>query len=361
MLDVQGTALRQSGFVVFSLPRSRSFWLSCFLNYGDWTCGHDEIRHVRSLQDVTAWLGMSNTGTIETAAAPFWRLLPSQTRVCVIRRPVADVVASMLRTGVEYDEGGLWREMRKLDAKLDQIASRVPNALSLDYADLVTEDGCARVFEHCLPYAHDRNWFAAASPLNMQVNVPAMVRYFHAHQAQLANAARQAKQAMLAKFISRPVASDRFTFQQESFRSFLRDGTALFAEHLIAVGEAPNAYDEKNLPLLQKLDDIGALQITTARSNGRMFGYLMTIVCPSLESVSKTEALNTTFYASRHAPGIGIKLQRASLAALRTRGVDSVTFRAGTRGGGPRMGALYRRLGAEDFGQLFTLDIKGAA
>lgn len=36
-------------FVVFSMPRSRSAWLARFLSYGDWHCGHDEIRHFRSL------------------------------------------------------------------------------------------------------------------------------------------------------------------------------------------------------------------------------------------------------------------------------------------------------------------------
>ncbi len=27
-------------FVVFGLPRSRTAWLSRFLTYGDWVCGH---------------------------------------------------------------------------------------------------------------------------------------------------------------------------------------------------------------------------------------------------------------------------------------------------------------------------------
>ena len=45
-------------FVVFALPRSRSAWLARFLTWGDWMCGHDELRHCRSLDDVRAWLAM---------------------------------------------------------------------------------------------------------------------------------------------------------------------------------------------------------------------------------------------------------------------------------------------------------------
>jgi hypothetical protein len=52
-----------------------------------------------------------------------------------------------------------------------------------------------------------------------------------------------------------------------------------------------------------------------------------------------------------------MKLQRASLAALRERGVDEVVMRAGHRGSGPRLGTIYRRLGAEEFGNLYRLEL----
>lgn len=151
---------------------------------------------------------------------------------------------------------------------------------------------------------------------------------------------------------------DAFSYQQEPFEDWFRDGTELFDEHLVHVGEQPGAYATKNLPLLRTLDTLGVMQITTARGhNGRMLGYLMAIICPSFESETKLEAMHTTFFASSDAPGLGLRLQRASIDALRARGVSCVVFRAGTRGSGPRMGALYRRLGAEEFGQLFMLEL----
>ena len=149
-----------------------------------------------------------------------------------------------------------------------------------------------------------------------------------------------------------------FTFQQEPFDVWLRDGEALFDEHLVDVGEAPGEWAGKNLPLMRKLSASGVLHVTTARCNGKMFGYLMSIFSPTLYDSGRTEALHTTFYCSPSAPGLGLKLQRASIEFLRGIGVAEVIFRAGTRGAGPKLGALYRRLGAEECGQLFILKLK---
>ena len=55
-----------------------------------------------------------------------------------------------------------------------------------------------------------------------------------------------------------------------------------------------------------------------------------------------------------------MKLQRAAIETLQARGVNEVFFRAGVRGSGPRMGAMYRRLGAADDGQLYKLNLKAA-
>ena len=66
-------------FVIFALPRSRTFWLSKFLTAGGWVCEHDEARHVRGMDDVRSALGREFTGYVETGAAPFWPLIRSTT------------------------------------------------------------------------------------------------------------------------------------------------------------------------------------------------------------------------------------------------------------------------------------------
>lgn len=91
-----------------------------------------------------------------------------------------------------------------------------------------------------------------------------------------------------------------------------------------------------------------------------MFGYLMTMTGPSLASEGVTVGVHTTFFASPDAPGLGLKLQRAANAALREQGVERVFMQAGTRADGPRLGSLYKRLGAEHDGQMFRLELTEA-
>lgn len=349
-------------FVVFALPRSRTKWLSAFLSYNGWECGHEQARYLRSPDDIKAWLSIPAQGTAETAAAPFWRTLRAiapQARVVVVRRPPDEVIASMSRLGIAFDPASLATVVRSLDAKLDQITARWPGALSVRFADLAEEATCAQVFEHCLPFRHDPAWWAAVAPLNLQINMPALVRYAAAYAPQLAKVAAQLKQQTVASMAGGRRDIEGVTFQQEPFETFYHDATACFEEHLVQTGQAPDDHTRKNLPLLRALDGIGALQIITARSrNGLMHGYLMSIVSPSLDSPNIIEGTHTIFFASPDVRGLGMKLQRAALDALRARGVNEVVMRAGVRGSGPRLGTLYRRLGAEEFGQIYRLKLE---
>ena len=348
-------------FIVLALPRSRTAWLARFLSYGDWFCGHEEIRHVRSLADTKAWFAQPCIGTSETAAAPFWRTLARlqpDVRVLVVRRPVEEVIESLLKTH-PFDRMLLEKTMRRLDHKLDQIERRMPNVLSIKFSDLVNEETCARAFEHCLPHKHDHAHWARLAPLNIQVNMPALMRYMQAHAPQLSTAAQQAKAQQLIEWTRRPFREpDDMTFREEDFDVFYRDAQSLFREHSLAVGESPDSYTTKNIELFRSLDKHGELQVITARQNGRMFGYLLTATAPSLETPGERVAVHNLFYASPDFPGLGRRLQKAAVEALRHHGVRELVLRAGTRGDGPRLGALYRRMGAEDHGHLYLLKLK---
>lgn len=346
-------------FLVLSLPRSRSFWLSRFLTYGEWACGHEELRHMRSLDDVTAWFSQGCTGTAETAAAPFWRLIGENVRIVTVRRPVKQVVDSLMNLpGLVFDRARLEAAMRRHDRKLDQLEARIPGLLSVTFDELNDEETCRRVFEHCLPYVHDHEHWARLAPLNQQCNMLALMRYQAAYAPTMEKLGKIAKHQMLSRLAVRePVTANGMTIQTEDFETWLRDAPALFDEHLVGVGEAPEDWAKKNIPLMRTLYDAGCMQIMTGRSNGRMFGYLMTFITPSMTSKSVTTATNATFYASPDAPGLGLKLQRASLKALKERGADEVFYECGARGSGPRLSTMYRRLGAQEHGQVYRLQL----
>jgi GNAT superfamily N-acetyltransferase len=315
------------------------------------------------MDDVKSWFSQPNTGTVETAAAPFWRLVQSirpDIRTVVVRRPVAEVVESCMALNMGFDRAVMTAAMTKLDYKLDQIERRIPNVLSITFADLATEETCARVFEHCLSLPFDRDRWTAMSVTNLQSDMAATIRYAKAYLGQLTKMAKVAKHRILTDMSRGCPETEGVTFQQETFAGWYHDAQKLLAEHCYQIGEASDSHMGKNLELMDRLDRAGVMQIITARSNGRMFGYLMTVFGPSLESVGGTEALNLTFFASPDFRGLGMKLQRASAEALRKRGIDAVFLRAGVRGSGPRLGTLYRRMGAEDYGVMYKLDLKAA-
>ena len=349
-------------FVILALPRSRTTWLSKFLTYRTWSCGHEEIRHLRSMDDARAWFTQDCTGTAETLAAPWWRLirkLSPDTKLVVVRRPVAEVVDSLMALPLAFDREKLETSFARLDRKLDQIVART-GCMSVSYDGLNSKQTCRELFEYCLPYAFDEAHWRRWAKQNVQCDMRGLMRYMTAYGPALERVSSVARHQSLTALQKRPpVVSEGMTLQTESFDEWVRGGRKLFDDHLILVGEAPGEWEAKNLPLMSRIYDADCMQIMTARSNGRMFGYLMTLVAPSLTAEGLTTASHTTFYASPDAPGLGLKLQRAALAALKERGVDHVVMQAGTRGSGPRMASMFKRLGAQDDGQMFRLQLEG--
>ena len=353
-------------FIVLSLPRSRSAWLSHFLSYGDAVCGHEEIRRMRTLDDVKAWFSQPMIGSAETAAAPWWRLFPKvapDANIVIVRRPVDDVVESLSRIkGTAYDRIALRAAMEYHARKLDQVEARCDNVLSVNFADLETEATCRAVFEHCLPYSFDKAHWQALDGVNIQINLPAMMRYFEAYRPAIDKLASVARHRILSDMAMRPAREpDGMTFQTETFDGWLEDARHLLEEHHVQIGEDPENWRNKNIPLLRTMFEMGAMQITTARSNGRMFGYLMTLMTPSLATAGMTSAVNTAFFADPSCAGLGLKLQRAALSSFRDQGVGEVLWETNTVGGGNRIGSIYRRLGAEEKGSVFRLKLRECA
>lgn len=348
-----------NGFIVLALPRSRTTWLSKFLSYQDWECGHDQLRYMRSLDDIKCWFSLEKTGTCETAAAPFWRLLlkyAPDIRVVTIRRPVDEVVESLGKAGMSNLDA-IRAGLTKLDHKLDQVEGRMPWVKSVRYADLSDEVTCGEIFEFCLPYGHDRAWWQKWNETNVQTNLAALTRYIGAHMEALNKLAAQAGQAMFKDMAVRPVNMAAVTIKEESCEDWFRDCPHLFRQHCADVNENPDNWINKNWDLFSKLHSLGYLQVMVARSNGKPFGYLMTLLSPSLETPGEMLAQHTTFYAAKEFPGLGLKLQRAAMAVLKEKNVSEIVMRAGVRGDGERIGALYQRLGAQDFGRMYRIEL----
>lgn len=176
-------------FIVYALPRSRTAWLSRFLTYGGWTCRHERAIEIREIADIPAFFAAPMTGSVETAAAQAWQIIHQQVpniRAAVIRRAVEDVVQAMMRVDLggefRYDEARLRKNMAYGDRMLGQVA-RLPGVLELEMADLDHEDGARAIFEHCLGLPFDRDWWLSLKDQDVQVDVRAHIRYYHANFA----------------------------------------------------------------------------------------------------------------------------------------------------------------------------------
>lgn len=329
--------------------------MSRLLTYNDVVCGHDEIRHLRSMEDLRSWFALPLTGSVETAAAPFWRLIPAEVTVAVVHRPVEQIMASLRRVGMGFDDAVMARQLRYVSAKLRQVAHRRPNVLTLTFDDLATEDGCARLFEHCLPYKHDHDWWAAMAPLNAPVNLTHALHWFGAYATQMEKVRRIARFEML-RTLRRPIEMDGVVFAPEPLAQAFADpdGMRLMSEECVALGEYPEAWSQMNIPLLERLEARGALHIMTARSNGRMFGYIVSAIGEAFHARDQLEAEQVSFFADPQWPGLGRKLQRAACDDLRACGVNRVMMFAPDD---TRVGLLYRRLGARETGRRFVMEM----
>jgi len=197
-----------SPFLILALPRSRTAWISKFLTYGEWHCGHEQLRYMRSIEDVISWHGMGEIGTAETAAAPHWRLalaLFPDLNIITIRRDRREVLDSFARMGIGGEAPGTMLE--RLDRKLDQIERRGPNVTAIDYHELDSESGAKRLWESTLPYPFDREWYSLLAPLNIQLSLPHLLRYYSAHESQIVRFAAVAKET--TKVLIREAAQAR--------------------------------------------------------------------------------------------------------------------------------------------------------
>lgn len=314
------------------------------------------------MEDVRSWLIQPSTGTIETAGASWWRLLPSGIRVVTIRRPVAEVVDSLMRLGLPFNRDVLTNGIQRLDRKLDQVEVRIPDVLSVQFSDLAGEDTCAKVFEHCLPYRHDHNRWSAMAPINIQINMRTMLRYAVSHAPQTLRLAEQAKQQMLSDLHQGSgFIADGITISEESFDAYFPRAIQEIREHAVRIGLGSDYPDQMNFEMMKQQADTGCLQTVIARCNGRVLGYLLTVLQSCFNNKNILAAHHGTIWASNETRGLSLRMYRVSNDLLRQKGYGEIIYRAGPIGDGPRLVSAFKRLGAEPCGYLYRQDIQEKA
>lgn len=181
-------------FVVFSLPRSRSTWLSVFLSSPDARCGHDIGPTLNRPEDFGARLRGDLIGTCETGAVFAWplirKMLP-EARFAVVRRDPDHVTRSLERFGIWGQREEMWRRA----AKLDELAAQ-PGVLSVGYDELGRPEPCAELYRHCLDREMPEGWWAQLDPINIQVDMGRQLALLTTRHAQIAALKAMAREHM---------------------------------------------------------------------------------------------------------------------------------------------------------------------
>lgn len=156
-------------FIVFTLPRSRSAWLSHFLSTDNLRCGHDIALDCQSVEQFIDRLDAIG-GTVETGSvlgAKALRILRPDIKMAVVQRPVGEVLQSLASIGLFPAPA----EIEHRAALLDDLAQE-PGVLVLTPEDLNHYGPCAELFDFCrgLECSRERwDWFC---DFNVQLNIP---------------------------------------------------------------------------------------------------------------------------------------------------------------------------------------------
>lgn len=169
-------------FAVYSLSRSRSYWLSQFLTYGKYYCTHGLRVRAKSLDWFKGYLSAENIGVADPGLLELYHVMisnfPDHKQV-VVHRPLEEINASFAKLGVDYKEP----EYR---LKLLKTIGSIPGVLNVTFEELKTLEGCKKVFEFCLDREFDYGWYDEMKDKNLQVDMPKTIELFLANQKQMA-------------------------------------------------------------------------------------------------------------------------------------------------------------------------------
>lgn len=190
-------------FIVYTAGRSRTAWLSSFLTYGDLRCHNEAAIKFKQMDEVRQFFADNRTGSAETAAAPGWRLVnhcAPGIRTVVVQRDEEDIIDSFARMEIAkiamVDEDRL-RKVVAYESRCLREISEQPGVLTVKFEDLERPSVCKDVFEHCLPYAFDFEWWEEISRRNIQSDVLSLTKYYQDNMDDVENFKRDSKRQLI--------------------------------------------------------------------------------------------------------------------------------------------------------------------
>jgi hypothetical protein len=329
-------------YFVFSLPRSRSFWLASWLG-----AAHDLGLIAASCQD-WAKRALIAGGSVETGMAEHWRTVRRafpQGRFLAVRRDLDEVIESLDKFGLVNPE--VVAELEDRDHALAEMVSE-GQALSVDYWELGEVRTAAWMWEYLQQTPFDFAHWRLLVDRNLQVDME-----------------QRCVQLVKAEPVIAALRRETRSFEHwawvgpETWPSMCEEGVKLAAEHF---GEAnplvPQWYKyHPNMDLLGQMASAGVLKIWTARVNCELVGYILWTLSQDPEAFPQVIADQGAWYIQPKArpSGLGLALLRKSVEDLKALGVNSLHLHHPTAGRGAKLAPLFEALGASRTQVRYTL------
>jgi len=334
-------------FIIFSLPRSRSTWLSQWLSYKGLRVGHDLAAHADTFQDCLDLL-YAHHGSVETGsqdAHHVLRLAMPDAKFVTIRRPVKEVCQSLAKFGITNQE----REMQRRSDTLDEIEAK--GAFSIPYHSLKDARICSALWEYLLDAPFDFEHWRDMAEQNIQPDVQQHLAFIASRRDQIVN--------LQAEVGTLTVTGGEFhRVAWEPFASAYKEALPLMEAHLRESDTSENHPLKLNINLLTELERQGMFRVMTARVNGKLVGYITWTITPDAESEGILIADQGAWYCDPE-QALGRKLLDRSLKELKAAGIHSVHLHHPPSGRGQKLGSLFKRIGAKPNQTRYSLWLQG--
>ena len=173
-------------FVILGTPRSRTAWLARFLAFEGRTVLHEPSIEFGSINDLYELLTYrAIAGLADSMLTLRWRDVinaASETRIVVVFRPHAEVIASFASLGLA--DARVSRMLDRLAVAIDELTASVP-VLTVPFAALAAEATADLVFRYCLREPLPKDWWLRWRNVNVQADLPDVFRRALANAAGL--------------------------------------------------------------------------------------------------------------------------------------------------------------------------------
>ncbi len=153
-------------FVVLSMPRSRSFWLSKFLSTPERPVNHDISHTFSSHDEIRDHFANPAAAVVDTALGLIWdRLHVQGVSIVLLHRDPDEVARSLRAAGMSMSIGSVYAYSAKL---------RSMRGFHVEQRDLDCEEGAKTVYRYCTGRKMPKGRWREFIGLNLQCDIATM-------------------------------------------------------------------------------------------------------------------------------------------------------------------------------------------